>query len=92
MHHEPWDFCKSQALAELAPEGGSNLAGHVVDVSKHDSVSAAWDAIGPAHILVNSAGITRDGWLVKMNPGAQWDDVMAVNLKGTFLMTQGFAK
>ena len=63
-----------------------------MDVSNADSVGAAWEAIGPADILVNSAGITRDGWLTRMDPGAQWDDVMAVNLKGTFLMTQGFAK
>lgn len=42
-------------------------------------------------ILVNSAGITRDNWLLKMTE-SEFDDVYKVNLKGTFLMTQLFAK
>uniref|UniRef100_A0A1I8Q7Q6 (3R)-3-hydroxyacyl-CoA dehydrogenase n=1 Tax=Stomoxys calcitrans TaxID=35570 RepID=A0A1I8Q7Q6_STOCA len=42
-------------------------------------------------IVVNSAGITRDGYLLKM-PERDYDDVYSVNLKGTFMVTQQFAK
>jgi len=42
-------------------------------------------------IIVNSAGITRDGYLLKLTE-KDYDDVYSVNLKGTFLVTQQFAK
>ncbi|XP_004535285.1 estradiol 17-beta-dehydrogenase 8 [Ceratitis capitata] len=45
----------------------------------------------PPSIVVNSAGITRDGYLLKLTE-QDYDDVYAVNLKGTFLMTQQFAR
>ncbi|KAH8409133.1 hypothetical protein KR009_008500, partial [Drosophila setifemur] len=67
-----------------------------VDVSSPSSVqSAVAEALkkfqqAPS-IVVNSAGITRDGYLLKM-PERDFDDVYSVNLKGTFLVTQYFAK
>ncbi|HBT77882.1 MAG TPA: 3-oxoacyl-[acyl-carrier-protein] reductase [Planctomycetaceae bacterium] len=42
-------------------------------------------------ILVNNAGITRDGLLRGMSV-ADWDDVLAVNLRGTFLMCKAFVE
>ncbi len=42
-------------------------------------------------VLVNNAGITRDGFLVKMPP-SQWDQVLAVNLTGVFYCTQASAR
>lgn len=42
-------------------------------------------------MVVNSAGITRDNYLLKI-PVHDYDDVYAVNLRGTFLVTQQFAK
>jgi len=42
---------------------------------------------GSVDILVNNAGITRDNILLKMKE-EQWDQVMAVNLKGTFNFTK----
>ncbi|MED4781891.1 3-oxoacyl-ACP reductase FabG [Brevibacillus choshinensis] len=42
-------------------------------------------------VLVNNAGITRDGFLVKMSP-PQWDQVLAVNLTGVFYSTQAAAR
>jgi NAD(P)-dependent dehydrogenase (short-subunit alcohol dehydrogenase family) len=44
------------------------------------------DQLGPVSILVNSAGITRDRTFVKMSR-EQWDEVMSVNLGGTFNVT-----
>ncbi|CAB3257310.1 unnamed protein product [Arctia plantaginis] len=45
----------------------------------------------PPTIIVNSAGITRDNWLLKLSQ-EDYDSVLNVNLKGTFLMMQTFAK
>ncbi|MCK9905854.1 SDR family oxidoreductase, partial [Frankia sp. Cpl3] len=42
-------------------------------------------------VLVNNAGITRDGFLVKLDP-AQWDQVVAVNLTGVFYCAQAAAR
>ena len=50
-----------------------------------DTVAAVKKEFGTVHILVNNAGITRDGLLAMMKE-SQFDDVIAVNLKGTFNM------
>jgi 3-oxoacyl-[acyl-carrier protein] reductase len=47
--------------------------------------------LGGLHILVNNAGITRDGLLVRMRE-EDWDSVLNVNLKGAFLCTRAAAK
>jgi 3-oxoacyl-[acyl-carrier protein] reductase len=46
---------------------------------------------GKVDILVNNAGITKDGLLMRMSE-ADWDAVLNVNLKGTFLMTKAFTR
>ena len=65
------------------------------DVSKSASVTslrAAVLAASPApSIVVNCAGITKDSTLLKMNE-QQFDDVIAVNLKGVHLVSQAFAR
>lgn len=63
-----------------------------MDVSKSDSVTSLFESIKKEHskipdVVVNCAGITRDGFMVDMTE-AQFDDVININLKGTFLMTQ----
>ncbi|XP_016981130.1 estradiol 17-beta-dehydrogenase 8 [Drosophila rhopaloa] len=86
-----------QAAQETARELGSERSAALeVDVSSAQSVqSAVAEALGKfskaPSIVVNSAGITRDGYLLKM-PERDYDDVYGVNLKGTFLVTQAFAK
>jgi 3-oxoacyl-[acyl-carrier protein] reductase len=47
--------------------------------------------LGSLEILVNNAGITRDGLLVRMND-EQWDAVIRINLRGTFLFTRAVAR
>ncbi len=49
-----------------------------------DEVVARWDAL---HILVNNAGITRDTLLLRMSEQA-WDDVLDINLRGTFVCSK----
>ncbi|MEM6602474.1 MAG: acetoacetyl-CoA reductase [Pseudomonadota bacterium] len=61
------------------------------DVSNYDMVSEAVTEIesaeGPIEILVNNAGITRDGFFHKMKP-EQWSDVINTNLNSMFNVTQ----
>ena len=53
-----------------------------------ERVFAECDAkLGPPAIVVNNAGITADNLLLRMKP-EDWDQVMAVNLRGTFLCTK----
>ena len=63
----------------------------VADVAAADQVESAVaeaeSQLGPIDILVNNAGLTRDGMLVRMSEG-DWDLVLDVNLKGSFLMTK----
>ncbi len=50
-------------------------------------VEAAMDAFGRVDILVNNAGILRDRSFLKMTE-SEWDDTVAVHLKGAFTVTQ----
>ncbi|KAH9606704.1 hypothetical protein KSS87_007226 [Heliosperma pusillum] len=51
-------------------------------------ITAAIDAWGTVDVLVNNAGITRDGLLMRMKK-SQWQEVIDLNLTGVFLCTQG---
>jgi 3-oxoacyl-[acyl-carrier protein] reductase len=65
------------------------------DVSKAEQVDAlasrAAEEMGPATILINNAGITRDNLLIRMQPD-DWDAVLSVNLRGAFLCTKAFSR
>jgi 3-oxoacyl-[acyl-carrier protein] reductase len=67
------------------------VAGVSADVTSADEVQQAVDAVeealGPVNVLVNNAGVTRDGLLARMTE-EQWDVVLDVNLKGAFTMTK----
>lgn len=67
-----------------------------MDVSSSESVTKVLHATlakykNPPTIVVNSAGITRDNFMLKM-PEADFDAVINVNLKGTWLMLQQFGR
>jgi 3-oxoacyl-[acyl-carrier protein] reductase len=87
------DLDESQCAATLEAVRATGSAGLAVgaDVSDEASVNAAVDRIagevGPPVVLVNNAGITRDNLLFKMSV-ADWDAVIDVHLRGTFLMTR----
>ncbi len=49
------------------------------------------EALGGASILINNAGITRDGMFLRMDE-SDWDLVLAINLKGAFLCTKAVAR
>ncbi len=83
-----------QVVAEIAAAGGSALA-FAADVSKADQVDALLDAVmekwGRVDVLVNNAGITRDGLLLRMKP-EDWQAVIDLNLTGVFLCTRVVSK
>lgn len=66
-----------------------------VDVSDGAGVQAAADRIladaGRVDVLVNNAGVTRDGLLMRMSE-ADWDLVLDTNLKGAFHLTKAFTR
>ncbi|MGB9596240.1 MAG: 3-oxoacyl-[acyl-carrier-protein] reductase [Candidatus Poribacteria bacterium] len=74
---------------------GLNAVGLEVNVTDMKSVETLVDEVmskfGKIDILVNNAGITRDALIVRMDE-ADWDSVIAVNLKGTFNCTKCVAK
>ena len=66
-----------------------------VDVSNaaevDDCVKATLEQFGRIDVLVNNAGVTKDGLLMRMSD-ADWDLVVDINLKGTFLFTRAVAR
>jgi 3-oxoacyl-[acyl-carrier protein] reductase len=81
------------AVASIRAAGGRAM-GAVVDVTDRATVDAMVDSVraewGRIDVLVNNAGITKDARLAKMS-SAQFDAVVAVNLKGVFECTQAVA-
>jgi len=53
-----------------------------------EGIKAVEAELGPVDVLVNNAGITRDGMFHKMTP-QQWKEVIDTNLTGLFNMTHG---
>ena len=70
---------------------GARVLGMKLDVSKSEEVEKVFEEIrkefGRLDILINNAGITKDGLLMRMKEDA-WDSVMAINLKGVFLCSR----
>ena len=64
----------------------------VSDAAQVDAcVKATLEKFGKVDILVNNAGITKDGLLMRMSDD-DWDQVLDINLKGTFLFTRAVAR
>jgi 3-oxoacyl-[acyl-carrier protein] reductase len=86
------DAEKTRAIVE---KNGGFCQGVQVDISKKDDVqSFIKDVVkqaGGIHVLVNNAGITRDGLLPMMSE-QQWDDVININLRGAYLCTKAVLK
>jgi len=80
----------AEAVAEIESAGGQ-AAAIPLDVASEDSIKSGAKAIleryGKVEILINNAGITRDGLMLRMKR-TDWDDVVQTNLTGAFLLTQ----
>lgn len=59
------------------------------DVADAASVAAVREAVGDVDILVNNAAISRFGLVTDLSE-AEWDEMMAVNLKSVFLLSKAF--
>ena len=72
---------------KLVRDAGGMATGLRVDVASEKEVAEfvgrALDETGRIDVLVNNAGITRDGLIVRMKE-SDWDDVITINLKGAF--------
>lgn len=83
---------REEPLQKLAAELGERAYVTPANLSDPESVAAlpkaATEAMGGIDILVNNAGITRDNISMRLKD-ADWDDVMQVNLKAAFNLTQG---
>ena len=83
-----------KVAAEIQALGGQAWA-HAVDVADAAAVTAAAAKIladcGKVDVLVNNAGVTRDGLLLRLSD-ADWDAVLDINLKGAFLVTKAFCR
>ncbi len=82
---------KLAALADEIRAAGGTAHAVSLDVASSESVKNAFaeaeKTLGPVEILVNNAGITRDGLAMRMSPEA-WDQVLDTNLSGAFRCIQ----
>jgi 3-oxoacyl-[acyl-carrier protein] reductase len=78
---------KLDEVAEKIKSGNGLAYSYSADVSQSDQVSELVERVIEEHqkidFLVNNAGITRDGLLLRLKE-QDWDSVIAVNLKGVF--------
>ncbi len=80
----------AEVVADIEGSGGTAMAvradvGNAADVD--DMFTTVTEALGPVTVLVNNAGITDDGLVLRMGP-EQWDRVITTNLTSVFLCTR----
>ncbi len=84
------DEAAAETLAAVREAGGRAMYCQA-DVRDAEAVKAMVDRVaeelGGLHVLVNNAGIIRDNYLAFMK-AEEWDDVIDISLKGTFLCTK----
>ena len=85
----------SERVAQEVRAAGRRSWAYAVDVADGAAVTAAAQKIlaecGRVDVLVNNAGVTRDGLLMRMSD-EDWDAVLDTNLKGAFLFTKAFSR
>ncbi|GAA4148517.1 3-oxoacyl-[acyl-carrier-protein] reductase [Sphingobacterium kyonggiense] len=86
---------KGQALENELQEFGTKVKGYRSDASKFDEADKLINDIvadfGTLDIVVNNAGITKDGLLMRMTE-ENWDDVININLKSVFNVSKAASK
>jgi 3-oxoacyl-[acyl-carrier protein] reductase len=93
-HFDPDEVAAAETV-RLVAERRCQAEGEKLDVSNYEAVQEFFrkvaERLGRIDILVNNAGITRDGFLSRMKE-ADWDAVLAVNLKSAFNCTQAVSR
>ncbi|MHA4778842.1 3-oxoacyl-ACP reductase FabG [Streptomyces sp. MSC1_001] len=86
---------RAQGTVDAIEAKGGTARAYGCDVADHEAVEAVFAQIaadfGTLHILVNNAGVTRDGLFFKM-PKSDWDTVLAVNLTSAYNCAQAAQK
>ena len=86
---------KGLALEDELKKFGTLVKGYRSDASQFDAAELLINQIvadfGTVDIVVNNAGITKDGLLMRMSE-SQWDEVLEVNLKSVFNVTKAASK
>ncbi len=86
------DIAEIQNAAADIGGGAVAVEADVTDPARVEAaVSEVEEQLGPIDVLVNNAGITRDGLLLRMSD-ADWTMVLDVNLKGAFNATKAVAR
>jgi len=84
-----------EKIAEELRALGRRAWPHAVDMADGPAVTAVGEKIleetGRVDVLVNNAGVTRDGLLMRMSE-EDWDTVMHTNLRGAFLLTKALTR
>ncbi|MEM8551872.1 MAG: 3-oxoacyl-ACP reductase FabG [Pseudomonadota bacterium] len=80
-----------RATAAAEPLGATPLAANLADREALAALAKDADAAGPVDILVNCAGITRDGLIMRMKDD-DFDAVLSVNLTAAFLLGKAFLR
>lgn len=84
-----------KAADEINAEFPAAATAYAVDVADHAAVQELakkiGDELGAVNILINNAGVTRDGLLMRMKE-EDWDTVLDTNLKGTFNTVKAFMR
>jgi 3-oxoacyl-[acyl-carrier protein] reductase len=90
LHYDPEDSAAKETLDRLTDQG-VHAEAHRIDVSNRGDVDRLFKEVlarfGRVDVLINNAGITKDGLLMRMSED-EWDLVLRVNLKGVFNCSQ----
>ncbi|MCO6466996.1 MAG: 3-oxoacyl-[acyl-carrier-protein] reductase [Bradyrhizobiaceae bacterium] len=86
---------RAEAIAKQIADEGGTVQFHQVDVSNEEAVNAFIDSVvttsGRLDGVVNNAGITRDGLIMRMST-ADWQSVIDTNLTGVFYLCRAAAR
>lgn len=93
------NYAGSEAAAhetvDMVKAAGGDAVAIQANCASPEEIKAMFDksieAFGTVDVLINNAGITKDGLVMRMKPD-QWQDVIDVNLSGVFYCTQAFFK
>jgi len=85
----------NSAELDAARRNGTRYAWKQADVTKEEEISKIMEEItaeaGSVEVLVNNAGITRDGLIFRM-PTASWEEVLRANLTSAFFTSRAMAR